>query len=42
MTAEAAGDQTKAKTYYTRLLDLAKTADTVRPEITQAKAYVSR
>lgn len=40
--AEAAGDQAKAKTYYTRLLDLAKTADTVRPEITQAKAYVSR
>ncbi len=40
--AEAAGDQVKAKAYYTQLLDLAKTADTMRPEVMQAKAFVSR
>ncbi len=40
--AEAAGDQAKAKASYARLLDLAKTADGPRPELAQAKAYVSR
>src|SRR5262249_46493368 len=39
--AEAAGDRAKARTYYTRLLDLTKTADTARPEITKAKAFVA-
>jgi tetratricopeptide (TPR) repeat protein len=40
--AEAAGDQAKAKVYYARLLDMTKTADSPRPELIQAKAYVRR
>ena len=40
--AEAAGDKAKAKAYYARLLDQAKTADSARPELILAKAYVSR
>src|SRR5438477_702784 len=39
--AEASGDKTKAKLYYTRLIELTKTADSERPEITKAKAFVS-
>jgi hypothetical protein len=38
--AEAAGDRVKARTYYTRLLELTKTADSPRPEIAKAKAFV--
>lgn len=40
--AEAAGDRDKALTYYGKLLTLTKTADTERPEIAHAKAYVGR
>jgi hypothetical protein len=40
--AEAAGDRDKALAYYGKLLTLAKTADTARPELAQAKAYVGR
>lgn len=40
--AEAAGDQVKAKAYYAKLLDLAKSADAARPELVAAKAYVAR
>ena len=40
--ADAAGDQVKAKIYYGRLLDLAKSADTARPELAAARAYVAR
>ena len=40
--ADAAGDQAKAKVYYVRLLDLAKSADSPRPELAAAKAYVAR
>ena len=36
--AALAGDQTKAKTYYEKLLVLAKNADTERPELKEAKA----
>ena len=39
--AEASGDKTKAKLYYTRLIELTKTADSERPEITKAKAFVA-
>jgi tetratricopeptide (TPR) repeat protein len=39
--AEAAGDRAKAKTYYLRLLELTKTADSERPEIAKAKAFVA-
>jgi tetratricopeptide (TPR) repeat protein len=37
--AEAAGDRTKAKTYYDQLIALAKNADTERPEIVKARAF---
>jgi hypothetical protein len=40
--AESSGDRAKAATYYQRLLDLAKSADTERPEIAAAKAYTRR
>jgi len=39
--AEAAGDKAKAKGYYTKLIELAKTADTPRPEIAKARAFVA-
>jgi len=38
--AEAAGDRAKARTYYTKLIELTKTADTERPEVAKAKAFV--
>jgi hypothetical protein len=38
--AEAAGDRAKAKGYYERLIALTKGADTARPEITRARAFV--
>jgi len=38
--AEAAGDRAKAKTYYERLIVLTKGADTQRPEIARARAFV--
>jgi hypothetical protein len=42
VAAEAAGDREKAAMYYGKLLTLAKTADTERPELVRAKAYVAR
>jgi len=38
--AELAGDRAKAKTYYEQLIALAKTADSERPEIVKARAFV--
>jgi tetratricopeptide (TPR) repeat protein len=40
--AELAGDRAKAKTYYSQLLALTQTADTDRPEIQQAKAFMAK
>jgi hypothetical protein len=40
--AELAGDRAKAKTYYRQLLALAQTADTDRPEIQQAIAFMAK
>ena len=40
--AELAGDRVKATTYYKQLLDIAKDADTDRPELLQAKNYLKR
>src|SRR5688572_498046 len=37
--AEAAGDRRKAVTYYRQLLQIAKDADTERPELVAAKKY---
>jgi tetratricopeptide (TPR) repeat protein len=39
--AEAAGDRAKARTYYERLVELTKTADTERPEIVRARAFLA-
>jgi hypothetical protein len=39
--AEAAGDKAKAKAYYTKLVELTKTADSERPEIAKAKAFLA-
>jgi tetratricopeptide (TPR) repeat protein len=39
--AEAAGDKAKAKSYYVKLLDLTKSADSERPEVARAKAFVA-
>ena len=38
--AEAAGDHAKAAAYYKQLLEVAKEADTERPELQQAKKFV--
>jgi hypothetical protein len=38
--AAAAGDRAKATAYYKKLLDIAKDADTERPELQQAKKYL--
>jgi len=40
--ADAAGDRDKAAMYYGKLLDLAKNADTERPELARARAYGGR
>jgi len=40
--AEAAGDKRKAAEYYAKLLELGKQADSPRPELVQARAYVAQ
>ena len=40
--ADAAGDRKKAADYYAKLVGLATNADTVRPELAQARAYVAQ
>ena len=40
--AELAGDGAKARAYYAKLVELTRTADTDRPEVTRAKAYLAR
>jgi tetratricopeptide (TPR) repeat protein len=40
--AEQAGDRERARRYYTELLTLTKSADSERPEIKQAKAYLGQ
>jgi len=40
--AELAGDAAKARRYYQELVALAQSADTERPELQQAKAYLGR
>ena len=41
MAAAAVGDKAKAATYSSQLLVLTKNADTVRPELTQVKAFIA-
>ena len=38
--AELAGDRETAKSYYIRLVDVAVPADTQRPELAQARAFL--
>jgi tetratricopeptide (TPR) repeat protein len=40
--ARLAGDQKSAATYYGRLVDLCRSADTVRPEVEEAKEFLTR
>jgi uncharacterized protein HemY len=40
--AEAAGDRTKAADYYAKVVALSRNADTARPELTRAKAYLAQ
>jgi tetratricopeptide (TPR) repeat protein len=40
--AETLGDRTKASMYYQKLLEVARDADTERPELQHAKSYVRR
>lgn len=41
VAAEAAGDRSTAKEYFTKLVALAKTADTDRPELARARAFLA-
>lgn len=40
--AEAAGDRGKATDYYAKLMALAKNADSPRPDLARARAYVAQ
>jgi tetratricopeptide (TPR) repeat protein len=40
--AEASGDRPKAAAHYSRLMALAKNADSTRPELARAREYVAR
>jgi len=40
--AEAAGDRRKAADYYAKLMEVAKKADSSRPELARARAYVAQ
>ena len=40
--ARLAGDDKRAKLYYAKLVDLARDADTNRPEIVEARGFISR
>jgi hypothetical protein len=40
--AEGAGQHEKATTYFRKLADLTKDADTDRPEIRETKAFLTR
>jgi uncharacterized protein HemY len=40
--AEGAGDRQKARDYFAKLVALTKNADTQRPELARAKAYLAQ
>ena len=42
LAAEAAGDRQKAADYFAKLVAMTKDADTARPELTRAKAYLAQ
>jgi uncharacterized protein HemY len=39
--AAKAGDRTKAQRYYAKVVEIGAQADTVRPEIAEARSYVA-
>ena len=39
--AKLAGDQNRAKSYYEKLLAISRIADTSRPELVEAKAFLA-
>jgi hypothetical protein len=39
--AEAAGDSVKARGYYARALEIAREADSPRPELERARTYLA-
>ena len=41
LAADASGDRAKARVLYARLLELAREADSPRPELTRARAYLA-
>jgi tetratricopeptide (TPR) repeat protein len=41
-SADKAGDQTKARNYYAKVVELATDADTVRPEIAEARSFIGK
>ena len=41
VAAQAAGDQAAAAEYFTKLVALAKNADTERPELARARAFLA-
>ena len=41
LAADASGDRAKASRLYARLLELARNADSPRPELARAKAYLA-
>jgi hypothetical protein len=40
--AELSGDRERAKAYYAQLVGLCAQADTERPELTEAKAFLAK
>jgi tetratricopeptide (TPR) repeat protein len=42
VAAEAAGDKARAADYYAKLVALSRSADTVRPELERARAYLRK
>ena len=40
--AAKVGDRVKAQRYYAKIVELATAADTVRPEVTEARAFVAK
>jgi hypothetical protein len=40
--AQASGEREKARDYYAKLVSLCKRADTDRPEIKEAKAFLNK
>jgi tetratricopeptide (TPR) repeat protein len=42
LASQAAGERQKAQSYFTKLVELGRNADTTRPELARAKAYLAQ